>query len=482
MSLTACGEFCVRTDGDDSFGGGFNQHRTNGGFSAWAGLGTDRSNASSAFVVLDGATITASNGGTGATITISGYTVVTADLGNYVKITAGTNFTAGTYEITAVNTGSNTWTLDTNCTSGAGSAMVGKMGGSRLTIASAVAVAVASQVINIKSGTYTLTSAIAWSSKGLGFSGFGTTKHDYGTRPLITTATNSTVLFAPTSGFGVRYIFSNMSFSNTAVTRANGMTAGQGTFILDTCLFDGFVAAIDPTAVASIEYQIWTNCEIKNCTVNSTTSGAVWSNPNDSNHCGLVMRNCFVHDNTGNGIYLKSQNLGFSLQNCLITNNGTNGVKCDVSQPQGHIIRCTIANNTTNGLNFTAGMGAVQIEENIFYGNTTTGILAAFGSGTDYIILPLFYRNNAFGSNGTNVTTGVTTGTNPITLTADPFTNAASKDYTLNSTVGGGASLKGISADFVGLTDFQDIGAMQTAGTAPSGTYRIAVSDPLTAR
>lgn len=55
-----------------------------------------------------------------------------------------------------------------------------------------------------------------------------------------------------------------------------------------------------------------------------------------------------------------------------------------------------------------------------------------------------------------------------ITLSADPFTNAAGLDFSLNSTAGGGALLKGVGwpQSFPGLagTSYPDIGAYQSQG------------------
>src|SRR5262245_60152182 len=113
MALPATAVLEVRTTGNDSNGGGYNS----------AGTGTDRSLQDNPHVTFDGATILATTSGTSATITITGYTVISGDQGNIVNITGGTNFTPGRYHINSVNTGLNQWTLDRNCSSGIGAAM-----------------------------------------------------------------------------------------------------------------------------------------------------------------------------------------------------------------------------------------------------------------------------------------------------------------------------------------------------------------------
>jgi hypothetical protein len=54
----------------------------------------------------------------------------------------------------------------------------------------------------------------------------------------------------------------------------------------------------------------------------------------------------------------------------------------------------------------------------------------------------------------------------PITLTADPFTNAAALDFSLNNTAGGGALLRAAGISPYGQTGFIDIGAVQADGKA----------------
>src|SRR5258708_8614207 len=114
MALTASAVWEVRTTGDDTQGGHFDSSVTS--------PGTDYSQQASAQVVFDGVTIAATTAGVTATIVITGYTVATGDVGNGLNITGGVNFTTGRYTITAVNTGTGTWTLDRNATSGAASA------------------------------------------------------------------------------------------------------------------------------------------------------------------------------------------------------------------------------------------------------------------------------------------------------------------------------------------------------------------------
>ena len=249
MSVTFT-QWDVRTTGNDANGGGFNP-----GTSFACSGGTDYSQQDSPQVTFDGATITASTGGSSATITITGYTVATTDKCNVLQIASGTNFLPEFYAINSVNTGANTWTLDRNVSSGAGSAMVGRMGGSLLTIAKAyAATSLLMDTINLKNGTYTLTAAIAMPSgvQGVTLLGYNSTHADGPTgtnRPLITTATDSTKLFALTQNNGSKgTTFRDVRFSNTATTRDaciySPTNGAYGPVMLDNVKMDGCKYAV----------------------------------------------------------------------------------------------------------------------------------------------------------------------------------------------------------------------------------------------
>jgi len=58
-------------------------------------------------------------------------------------------------------------------------------------------------------------------------------------------------------------------------------------------------------------------------------------------------------------------------------------------------------------------------------------------------LYPGINANNAYGSNTNGARNGIPVGTNDVTLTANPFNNAGSGDFSLNGTAGGGAACKG---------------------------------------
>ena len=127
-------------------------------------------------------------------------------------------------------------------------------------------------------------------------------------------------------------------------------------------------------------------------------------------------------------------------------------------------------NNGGDGIDSASDAPQVSITNSIFDSNGGYGINLPGATPNTTVV---FTRNNAFRNNTTGtqtfggITTGITTGN--VTLTAIPWVDAPNGDFTLNSTAGGGAALKGTG--YSGGTLFQpsapatvDIGAVQTSG------------------
>ena len=123
----------------------------------------------------------------------------------------------------------------------------------------------------------------------------------------------------------------------------------------------------------------------------------------------------------------------------------------------------------------TVGFGNLSIGNSIFYGNGGWGV----NMPSSQIIAPPMNYNNAYGSNTSGNRNNVPVGTNDVTLTANPWTNSSSGDYSLNSTSGGGAALKGLGypSTFPGGTTAtnQSIGAVQP----PAGSTSVTIGTPV---
>jgi hypothetical protein len=86
------------------------------------------------------------------------------------------------------------------------------------------------------------------------------------------------------------------------------------------------------------------------------------------------------------------------------------------------------------------GLG-IHFANNILSENSAYGLHYDQGS-TDRDIF--VNEGNAYYNNTTAARNNVTAGQGDVTLTADPYTDEASDDYTYNSTAGGGAALKDV--------------------------------------
>src|SRR3990167_7303663 len=117
MALDSAIQWEIRSTGASGNGGGFKSGAT----------GTDRSQSDTAQVAIDGATITCLVHSTTTQLNITGYTVIDGDVGNIVQNVSGTA-TTGFYEITAVDTGNNRWTVDRSAGTDT-QTFVGAMGG-----------------------------------------------------------------------------------------------------------------------------------------------------------------------------------------------------------------------------------------------------------------------------------------------------------------------------------------------------------------
>lgn len=463
----------VRSTASDNNAGGFTGPRA---ASSCSSPGTDWSLQDTPHVTFDGATITATTSGTSTTITISGYTVATTDKCNVLRITAGTNFTVGYYTINSVNVGANTWTLSANVSSGAGSAMVGVMGGAFATPNQALITWVGSDTVWIKKASYTRTSTItpATVNGGTGQNnaiiGYNSS-HGDGTLancPTITTATNSVHLFTLSNTFSGVFI-QYVCFTSTAGTRGDGWRAnnsGVQGVIFDHCSFDGLNIAINGDFAT-----IWAFIGLElNFTIvkNSVSHGVI-------NGAATSFFSSRITGSGGRGFYWGTSTTGVVTTtsiNSVFDHNTSNNFELR-NASSGHsatIINSAFTDSGAAGLLVAVGSGtaAIVICGNVFYNNTTYGI------NTDQNLNWPSSCPNAFGANGSgSYPATIHNLSGDISLSADPFTARGSDDFSRNNTAGGGAALA--AAGFPGATGlfgtgYADAGPLQSQGTGGSST------------
>jgi hypothetical protein len=427
MALSSSTMWEVRpTAGSDSSGGGFVEGASGTDFSqqnAAQGNGTN--------LTVDATTNT--------DVTPDAYSVTSADVGNIIQITAGTGFTQGFYEIKSIQGGTK-WRLDRSpaATSTAGGTWA--IGGALATIGRAITAAAQYHRLwvtgnNVVTSATTISISCGQGPRPFTIQGYGATRGDSG-KATWTTSTNSTKLVNFSAAAGI--LFKNFTFSNTAGVRDKGFHALGGNsvnVVFSDCVLDGFTVGIYGNFAADWTIQSLTleNTEIKNCSGNGVENANV------------KLINAYIHDNGGDGVQL---------------------LRTDQDSGPVVVIGSTLDSNTGAGLNYNNGSNGgsqVILINSDFYGNANgvkfsddgnphVGILAlnnvfynnsAYGINLNSLnIMDIFRLDNAFGANGTAAYNGLSAAASDITLTADPFTNAPSGNFTSNATAGGGALLK----------------------------------------
>ncbi len=445
-AFNATTQWDVRTTGLDTNGGAFDP--------GVASPGTDESQGSGTAITV---TATATTG-TGS----PAFTSTTHGPGNFISIASGAGCNTGTFEILSQAAG--VATFDKSMGTGA---CVGVIGGSLLTVDFVTknsAIFTAGNTLNIKAGTYSRTTTWIIDTSNLSGNltiiGYQTTHNDGGTKPLITTATNSNKLIQ--SGTAGSYTVVNMSFSNTAAVRADGWWfSGTATGLtVINCLFDGFVVALngDNGAGGAAGFTVW-GTEVKN----STSDGIrLWFRSS--------FHGSYIHNNGGDGILSETPGQTVTLSRTILSANTGRGVGMAAANHTLVASNSVFANNTSDGIGSGNAADSIILHNCIIYANGGWGVnVAATGLNSSNFTLGEY---NAFG--GPNVS-GNTRGTynqfNQIALSANPF--VSSTNFALNSTAGGGAALK--QAGFPGVfpggtsTGYLDIGAVQTSGAPGTG-------------
>jgi hypothetical protein len=428
MALSAAVVWEVRTTGNDNNGGGFNTSAS----------GTDRSQQTTAQVDIDGSTISATVFTTTTQITLVGYTVVSADVGNLLRVNSGTA-TAGVYEITAIDAVNNRWTLDRSAGTST-QTVVGKMGGAVASLGRIAGVAVDRNVVYVKAGTYAISTTSSNVSNGIfTLSGAGVTCIGYNsnrtrtntdTRPLFQMSVGATLATGNSNG-GCMVNF-DLDGGNVASSKASG-----GALMFERCSFTGFKTASASTGFlmctatgnsAAVFTGVATLCEAYGNTATPFVG---------------IFTNCLSYDNTGASTdgfaFVTSTSASFAW-GCVAYGNGRDGFSYQDDTRFFSIQNCVAVNNGRYGFNVNATGGTTLQNHSLF---NCAG-----------------YNNTSGNNLGNALNSGY------VTLAGDPFVNAPSpnSNYALNNTAGAGAALRaaGYAALPRGLTTgYLDIGVAQ---------------------
>jgi hypothetical protein len=429
MALNSSTEWDVRTTGNDNNGGGFNVGAS----------GTDYSQQDTPQIVYTDLVI----GVTTTQLTSVANPFTAAHVGNIINVTGGVGFTAGRYQVSSV--AGVTATMDRAVGTASSTGGTGNLGGALANVATPIAAIMGSgNVIHLKAGTYTYTTTQNWGGTS-GFwwfhvIGYGTTHYDGGTRPLVTTATSSLQLISLTSVSGAP-IIANINFSNTAGVRGSAFWNNSGSnvaspFFVD-CTFTGFSSAVNGTLVSAFNTITLTRCELASCTSHGV---------NNTSGSPITLINCYAHDNAGYAVRLASSTQAaiVNLSRCLITNN-QGALTFGSGGPQAYLDNCTVYGSTSSAFAFSgANPSILCLQNNIIYGSAVWGVLSSTVSVPNKIV----GRKNAWGANLSGDVSGYTKSSTDFSLTANPFTNPAGGDYSLNATAGGGALCRGAGSQW----------------------------------
>ena len=428
-------------------GGGFN--------SSNASPGTDRSQTTAAFD--SGADLASTDGDANPTVvTSASHTFDSDDHGNIIHITGDADWTDGWYEI--VSTAAGAATLDRSCspTDGAISSGTWYLGGAmslgHSTDDAFFEAATAGNKFWIKYTGTTIDqpSTINVSNDGtiaapMVVEGYKTTRGDSPTgadRPAWGDGSGGNIDFA----FDDYWTFKNIII----VTGDQGGFRGDAGLRVDNCKITYSGAISTATAL------FFGGFEVRNSEIISNAGRGI-----SLTFAFARVKNCYIHDCL-TGIYITTAD-NFVIQNNIISDCDNYGIE-QIGSLGGQ--STTISNNTfyqsTEGTSVAISYidsWNMEFMYNIFYGWNV-------GMQYDTAAQPLIYVDyNAWGNNGTDVTF-VTKGDNAITLTADPFTNAAGGDFSLNNTAGGGVLCRSITQNIGTGTSYTDIGALQVEPAA----------------
>jgi hypothetical protein len=164
------------------------------------------------------------------------------------------------------------------------------------------------------------------------------------------------------------------------------------------------------------------------------------------------------------------------MQDCIASGNSGDGIS--FLNTTGSNINPSFIDNSTfhannNGIKVstTSGIQRLTVLNSIFSANTTYDINCATASVNGQIML----NRNAYYTTGTGARNNIAAGFNDIALSASPFTNAASRDFSLNNTASAGAACRGVGyPSKIGIADdtttnYLDLGAAQVQLPTSSG-------------
>lgn len=437
---------------------------------------------------------------TGAVAIVTSITraFIAADVGNVIKVSAGTNFTTGRYQIISVAAGAAT--LDRVVASGVGSGGTGRLGGALATMQEGVnaalinAGAVADCRVYIKKGASAYASTLALTTSGAISPVKSATKilgyfsaHDddptvaSGNQPVYAVGSGAGVNGYTAAAFGITLM--NVTFDGTATSGTKG-TKGAQLSLSDNHVFNcKFVNFSQEGGVASQGDSAFINCEFKGC---AGTIAAVNASGNLTGGNSQV-KNCWIHQCTQSGIAVGGSGsaCGNLITNC--TGATTDGIT-------GDIYGAIIDGNTIYGMGRDGIRANAVVYDQHLVASIQNNILAKNGGfGLNFSVAgasPLRAPRidyNAYYGNASGTVNNVNQGAHDVIVSINPFNSSdanlaaeTAPDWGLNNTAAAGAALRGAGfpGNLTGLTTttgYRDIGLFQHQDAGGAATFNRAL-------
>ncbi len=393
------------------------------------------------------------------------------DVGNVLNITAGVGFTTGRYEITGVTSG--VATVDRSVGTAGRTGGTAAYGGAFATPGSAAAAAGSTACAGmwIGNGNYDFSASsnvssgcVTWSASGSGTGrttswvrGYHTTRgDDTGTRPVLRPSANSVTLITNTGALGVRV--ENLEYAPNGFTGCIGINNSGSDGLIRNNKFNGVAQPFILSGAGNV-FEF-------NEVLNWTTASQVNTNQGQSiryNRFSGTASVAAIATSTAGGSQI-IENLFYQTTTASILSISSNSRSYLVS---GN----TFYAPTSSAANLIQMGPLCMVQNNVVYANTSAAVIGsnpvADSTGTTV-------RGNAVYNAGSGAAVDPRVGrqSGNVTLTGDPFVNAAGGDYSLNNTAGQAAKGIAYPTSYPGLaspTSSGDAGAYQAAAAASSG-------------
>jgi hypothetical protein len=470
MALPTNAVWEIRSLGSDTNGGGFVAGGTGTDFSQQNAANSGANNKSTTDAVANGTT----------TLTSATAAFTSAIVDNIIYLAGGSgSLVAGWYRVISF-TNATTIVLDRTVAAGTGITM--NIGGALAKIGTALSIVstVGGNKFFVKAdGTYQISANIvagAGSYDGFGgvsgkIIGYSATRTDGG-RPTVQLITNTGLTaFEFASGGGAGWQLWNFIIDCNSLGTSTGVKACSYGFTYNVKVINFTLAGID---VRSTTYPTIIDCETTGGT--SAATGGFVADGNSS------FQRCWSHNNACTGFKLSAA----AYCVCCVSSNNTGASSDGFSYDYGnYFVDCVSYQNGRDGFRGN-GYGI---------GNTVQGCImaknGAYGlrDGSGQLPATPWRDGNAFWSNtsgarngyddaanGNNVSSPYVTA-HDVTLTADPFVNAASNDFSLNNNAGGGAACRAagwpkvLAGGALTPSTYGDLGAYQHKDPTGVGSF-----------